>query len=105
MQLIGCDVFVYAPGGEMPDLPREAGPLRLELVSNRGTKLWPTTAARLDYFAEEWRFRFTSEGDKPVQHEAVNALLKTLTDAGRTWTRVQVLWAQDDGVRAFSSPY
>ena len=105
MQLIGCDVFIYAPGTEMPELPQQAGPLKLEFVSNRGTRLWPTSSAQLDYFSEEWRFRFTSEGDKPVKHEDLNALLKTLTDTGRTWTRVQVLWTQPDGSRAFSSPY
>lgn len=104
MQLIGCDVFVYAPG-EMPDLPRQAGPLKLELISNRGTRMYPKSAAQLDYVADEWRCRFTSEGDKPIQQKDLNALLVTLTDSGRTWTRVQTLWTQPDGSRAFSAPY
>jgi hypothetical protein len=106
MQLIGCDVFIHAPGAlEMPELPKQSGALRLELVSNRGTRLWPTSAARLDYLAEEWRYRFTSEGDKAIQQQEIHTLLKALTDAGRTWTRVQTLWTHADGSRAFSSPY
>lgn len=105
MQLIGCDVFIYDTGSALPDVPKEAGMLRLELISNRGTKIYPTTAARLDYMADEWRCRYTSEGDKPVQQTDVNALLSSLTGAGRVWTRVQTLWAQPDGSRAFSAPY
>jgi len=105
MKLVGCDVFVYSEGGVTPDLPKTVGPLRLELISNRGTKVWPATAARLDYLADEWRCRFTSEGDKPVQHSDVDALLRAVIDGGKFWTRVQILWLAKDGSRAFSSPY
>ena len=105
MQLIGCDVFIHATATEVPELPKEAGPLRLELISNRGTKIWPTSAAQLDYYSDEWRARFISAGDKPIKPDDINALLKTLTDRGRVWTRAQTLWAQADGSRAFSSPY
>lgn len=105
MKLVGCDVFVYSPGDVVPDLPPECGPLRLELISNRGTKLYPTSVARLDYLADEWRCRFTSPGDKPVQHADIDRLLRSIIDGGKFWTRVQVLWLHPDGSRAFSQPY
>lgn len=105
MNLVGCDVFLYAPGEEPPTVPHEVGKLRLELIANRGTKVWPKTAARLDYKADEWRCRFTSAGDQPIQHSDINALLQAVMAEGRFWTRVQVLWLLDDGSRGFSQPY
>lgn len=105
MKLVGCDVFVYSPDTSTPDLPKQVGRLRLELMSNRGTKVWPTTAARLDYLAEEWRCRYTTEGDAPVQHADIDAVLQKIIADGKFWTRVQVLWLAKDGSRAFSQPY
>lgn len=105
MKLCGCDVFVYSPDFAVPDLPKEVGPLRLELISNRGTKMYPKTSAKLDYLADEWRCRYTSEGDKAVEHSDVDAVLKQIISTGKFWTRVQVLWLNKDGSRAFSQPY
>lgn len=107
MKLVGCDVFVYSPDEKTPDLPKQVGPLRLELISNRGTKVWPTSAARLDYLADEWRCRYTSEEHKPLpgQHSDIDNLLKAIIDQGKFWTRVQVLWLLPDGTKAFSQPY
>lgn len=107
MKLVGCDVFIYSPGENAPDLPKQIGPLKLELISNRGTKVWPTSAARLDYLADEWRCRYTTVDTTPLpnQHGDIDALLKTIIDQGKFWTRVQVLWLLPDGSRAFSQPY
>lgn len=107
MKLVGCDVFVYSPNEQTPDLPKSVGPLRLELISNRGTKVFPQGSAKLDYLADEWRCRYTTEGDKPLpnQHSDIDALLKAIIDQGKFWTRVQVLWLLPDGSRGFSQPY
>jgi hypothetical protein len=105
MKLVGCDVYVHSPGEAAPEMPKSVGPLRLEFISNRGTRIWPKSSAELDYHADEWRFRFTSEGDKPVAQADINALLRQIMDQGRPWTRVQVLLLGDDGARAFSQPY
>jgi hypothetical protein len=105
MKLIGCDVFLYWTQPNIPELPKTVGPLRLELIANRATKVWPTSAAKLDYFAEEWRARYTSENDQPVNQAEIAALLKQLSDQGKFWTRVQVLQLLPDGTRGFSQPY
>lgn len=107
MKLVGCDVFVYSPNEVTPDLPQQVGPLRLELISNRGTRVWPKSSAKLDYLADEWRCRYTTDGDKPLpnQHGDIDALLRSIIDQGKFWTRVQVLWLLDDGSRGFSQPY
>ncbi len=105
MELVGCDVFLYSEGGAMPDVPKQIGSLKLELMSNRGTKVWPATAARLDYYADEWRCRFTSEGDKPVKRGDVDAVVRAIMETGKPWTRIQALHLAKDGSRAFSSPY
>jgi len=107
MKLVGCDVFIYSTGEVTPDLPKQVGPLKLEFISNRGTKLWPTSAAKLDYLADEWRFRYTTPDATPLpnQHGDLDALLKELIAQGRFWTRVQVLWLLPDGSKAYSNPY
>lgn len=107
MKLVGCDVFIYHPEETAPDLPREVGPLKLELIANRGTKVWPTTAARLDYHGDEWRCRYTAADGKPLPNQLadINGLVKTLMDQNKSWTRVQVLWLLDDGSKGFSQPY
>lgn len=105
MKLVGCDVFVYSPNEATPDLPKQVGPLRLELISNRGTKLYPATSAKLDYLADEWRCRFTSENDQPILHSDIDELLKAIIAGSHFWTRVQVLWLLPDGSRGFSQPY
>lgn len=107
MNLVGCDVFIYSPGESLPDMPKQVGPLRLELIANRGTKVYPTSAAQLDYHGDEWRCRYTTEGDKPLpnQHKDIEDLVKTMAELGKFWTRVQVLWLMDDGSRGFSQPY
>lgn len=105
MNLVGVDVFIYWTGTELPDVPKSLGALRLELISNRGTKVWPTTAARLDYTADEWRCRYTTETNQPVGHGDINALLAQLTASGKFWTRAQTLALLPDGSRGFSQPY
>lgn len=105
MKLIGCDVFVYAQTELPPDMPKTVGPLKLELISNRGTKLWPAGSAKLDYLADEWRCRYTSEGDQPIDHPKIDDLLKEIFKHNIFWTRVQVLSLGPDGSRAFSQPY
>jgi hypothetical protein len=105
MNLIGCDVFVYAKTESPPDMPKHVGPLKLELISNRGTKLWPAGSAKLDYVADEWRCRYTTEGDQPIDHPKIEQLLKEIYSRNIFWTRVQVLALGPDGSRAFSQPY
>jgi hypothetical protein len=105
MTLIGCDVFLYWPRETMPDVPKAVGPLKLEFISNRATRVWPAGSAKLDYHADEWRCRFTSEGDKAVDQRDIDELLDQIVGKKNSWTNVQVLWLGEDGSRAFSQPY
>ena len=95
MKLVGCDVFIYHPEETAPDLPREVGPLKLELIANRGTKVWPTTAARLDYHGDEWRCRYTAADGKPLPNQLadINGLVKTLMDQNKSWPRRRTSFA------------
>ena len=105
MRLIGCDVFIYWPKPSLPDLPQSSGPLKLEMIANRATKVWPSSAAVLEYMGDEWQARYTADGQRDVQAADVNALVSRLTETGRQWTRVQLLSVMPDGSKGFSQPY
>lgn len=99
MTLHGVDVYIWTP--QTPDLPKEFGKLKLILISNRGTKVWPPPAPEIELL--DWpRCRFAS--DEVVTNEEVEALLNHLTAAGWTWTKAQKLFRQD-GVNLYSEPY
>lgn len=99
MILCGVDVFLWTP--ETPELPSQIGPFRLELISNRGTRVYPPPAPDIDLI--DWpRVRFLS--DEQVEDRQVDELLAELTAAGWVWTKSQKLYRKD-GVNLFSQPY
>lgn len=99
MTLHGVDVFIWS--AETPDLFKEHGPMKLELISNRGTKIYPGPAPDIKLL--DWpRCRFTS--DDVVSNQQIEALLNDLTAAGFTWTKCQKLF-RDNGTNLYSQPY
>lgn len=98
MTLVGVDVYIWSK--EMPKLPERVGPFALELISNRGTRVYPTPLPDLEVI-DWWRCRFLA--DQKVTHADVQALLDTLSRT-HIWTKVQKLF-EIDGVAAYSAPY
>lgn len=99
MDLHGVDIYIWTP--ETPALPESVGKFRLELISNRGTRIWPPPAPDIDLL--DWpRCRFLS--DEVVTDAEVDALVAHLTGQGWTWTKCQKLYRKD-GVNQFSQPY
>jgi isocitrate dehydrogenase len=72
---VGCDIFVesaLAPDalGRSLDAIAADSPLRLKMISNRGTKVYPDSGAITDC-VDHWRCRFVLRDDKADLQDAV----------------------------------
>ncbi len=86
--LMGMDVFVYSPDG-VPRLPEQlCGKLRLRMMSNRGTKVYPGPTPPI-LLVDWYRCRYLA--DEPLQHEDIIAALSELTASGVVWMHVEKL--------------
>lgn len=104
-QLIGVDVFLdWGPGN--PEAlasrvnPAASGQLALELITNRGIKVWPDGFPEA-FCTDHWRCRFRARGDRPVSPGEVVDLLQRLTEAGLDVIKTENLYTFD-GVPGFS---
>lgn len=99
MQLHGVDIYIWQD--DLPDLPKQHGPLSLLLISNRGTKCYPGPVPEMDLI-DWYRCRFFSE--EVIDHSTIDALMQEISNQGFVWTKAQKLF-RVDGVDAFSQPY
>ena len=61
----GVDIFVQSAAG-LPKIPEQVGRLKLEMMSNRGQKVWPASGAR-PRLVDLYRCRYVSPaGSEPV---------------------------------------
>lgn len=92
--VVGVDVFVES-GSASAELGREVeqalegSPLKLKLIDNRGTKVYPSTGAITD-LVDASRLRFVPEGDAPVSDEQILDLLQRVSTV-RKWSHVEKL--------------
>jgi isocitrate dehydrogenase len=94
-RVVGADVFVEA-GGDLDDLASSlsraaAGtPVRLKMISNRGTQVWPSNGTRPDV-VDHWRCRFVlRDGDGTLTDESLIPLLSSIGRRHR-WMHVEKL--------------
>ncbi len=99
MTLHGVDVYLNTP--QTPDLPKQIGPFELNLISNRGTRVYPGPAPDL-VLGDCPRCRYLSESE--VTGEQVDELVAHLTGLGWKWVKCQKLFRKD-GIDQFSQPY
>jgi isocitrate dehydrogenase len=89
MKVLGLDVFVQASG--IPKCENVHAAFRLEGITNRGTKVWPGTAPRIQ-LTDVYRCRFlSSRADKVAGNEECIELLKALEEGGLPWVHVEKL--------------
>lgn len=98
MKLVGVDVYVRSDN--LPDLPKSVGPLQLLLISNRGTRVYPPPAPKIE-FINWFRCRFLGTSD--IKNSDIDNLLSTLSQTF-TWTKVEKLY-EIDGNKGYSEPY
>jgi isocitrate dehydrogenase len=96
-RVVGADVFVEWPGdaeslGRRLESVAEGSPLRLKMVSNRGTKVYPSVGAITDC-VDHWRCRFVLRDESQTADLAdadLFALLQRIA-AGHRWMHVEKL--------------
>jgi isocitrate dehydrogenase len=102
---VGVDLNVNWDGS--PDdlaakiLPCASGDLQLELISNRGVKVWPNGQPGISC-ADNWRLRFMGKGGVHVKTSEVIGLLGRMNEANMNFTKAVMLHTFD-GKPGFSS--
>ncbi len=95
---VGIDVFLNWDAGTPDDLaqlllPHESPELKLNMVSNRGQKVWPGGAPET-LTTDHWRCRFMTPGDSVSAGEVVD-LQRRLVDAGLNPIKTEGLFTFD----------
>lgn len=104
--LVGVDVFLDWTKGSANDLGDALSKLngegtRLEMMSNRGVKVWPGGHAET-FCSDHWRCRFLSDSEEnSVSHAQIILLLKRFADAGFDFIKTENLY-NFDGERGYS---
>ena len=104
--LMGVDVFLDWHEGPADDLgaalTRVAGnDLKLELISNRGVKVWPGGSPET-FCSDHWRCRYLSSTDGAgITHEQIVGLLSRVANAGFDFIKTENL-CDFDGERGYS---
>ena len=100
-KLVGVDVFLHWNEGTPDQLgealaARAAGDgLKLVMVSNRGTKVWPGGMPET-FCTDHWRCRFMAEADGgAVTHAQIIGLLRRVADAGFDFIKTENLCTFD----------
>ncbi|MBL8610890.1 MAG: NADP-dependent isocitrate dehydrogenase [Myxococcales bacterium] len=102
---VGADVFVESPAspdelGRSLEAIAEGSPLRLKMISNRGTKVYPNNGGMTDC-VDHWRCRFVlRDGAASLDDAALLRLVGTIATAHR-WMHLEKL-EELDGEPAFT---
>jgi hypothetical protein len=94
VKVVGFDVFVVHQGG-LPALPQEINDLKLTLISNRGTKVWPGPTPQI-HMTDVYRCRYiaktsTEKKMSAVSSESILSSLVKIENSGFEWVHVEKL--------------
>jgi isocitrate dehydrogenase len=104
--LVGVDVFLDWPVGSANELGSAIskladGDLKLNMISNRGVKVWPGGHAET-FCSDHWRCRFLpANPGTPVTHEQIVALLQRFAESDYDSVKTENLY-NFDGERGYS---
>ena len=95
--LVGVDVFAHWPGQDPDELATllqkvEEGGLKLAMISNRGTKVWPNGMPET-FKTDHWRCRFMFDGEG--DHAAVAELMTRCVREGIDFIKTEHLYEFD----------
>ncbi|MEM8961807.1 MAG: NADP-dependent isocitrate dehydrogenase [Acidobacteriota bacterium] len=101
-ELVGVDIFIdwNGPGRDPQEIGKglEAatpdGPLRLEMITNRGVMVYPRSIPET-FRTDHWRCRFTAGNDTPVQFTDVLTVLGGLNENGWEVIKTEHLYLFD----------
>jgi hypothetical protein len=101
---VGCDIFVETAldanslGNKLTALAPQFG-LKLKMISNRGTQVFPDKGAQTDC-VDHWRCRHMATGDFPPP-EKIGSYLTAIEQSGLRWMHIEKL-EEIDGKPAFT---
>ena len=101
--LVGVDVFIDEPGISPNELarrlqPLRSGPLDLEMISNRGMRVWPDGLAEtscVDVFRCRFRIPELLADTGGISHDPVTRLLHSISAEGFDWAKTELLYTFD----------
>jgi isocitrate dehydrogenase len=101
--LVGVDVFIDEPGIAPKELarrlqPLRSGPLDLEMISNRGMRVWPDGLAEttcVDVFRCRFRIPELLADTGGISHDPVTRLLHSISAEGFDWVKTELLFNFD----------
>lgn len=96
---VGVDVFLDWPESSAEKLAESIKPLAgsdlaLEVITNRGIKVWPQGFGET-FCTDHWRLRFLTLNDHPITAQGVVALLSRLADEGYDVVHTETLYRFD----------
>lgn len=97
VKVVGLDIFVRSE--EMPNAPKTVGNLTLQMMSNRGTKVFPGPVPE-GMLVDAFCCRYKTNADD-VTNQEVTELINAVSDAGLTWVHIEKLQTFD-GEQVFS---
>ena len=100
LALHGVDIYITS--SEVPDAPAEVGSLKKIFISDRGTRV--QNAEKHDSSRSEiYCVRYESES--PITDADVTTLISEVEAKGLSWPKVQKLYVNEHGDKAYSQPY
>lgn len=98
-ELVGVDIFLHHKDRNPDNLAAhldgmESGGLKLYMITNRGTKVWPNGFPET-FCTDHWRCRFTMENQKAVNYKEVLNLLQLIHDKGLDIIKTENLYLMD----------
>jgi isocitrate dehydrogenase len=104
-RVVGVDVFIESGAardaiGRALDLLVESSPLRLKMISNRGTKVYPDAGSLTDC-VDQWRCRFMMRNAEQALDDATLIALLTSIPSLFSWMHVEKL-QEFDGKLGYS---
>jgi len=103
--LVGVDVFLHWNSGTPDDLAKELnalelGGLTLNMISNRGLKVWPNGFEET-FCTDHWRCRFTSKSEAEIEKADIIQVLTAALHANMDVIKTENLY-EFDGKPAYS---
>ncbi len=98
MELIGVDVYIISD--HLPPLPERIGPFHLDIISNRGLKVYPGPMPDA-LCVNWWRCRYKAK-EKATDTDVTNLLAELAPNFW--WSAAQKLW-NFDGEPGFTVAY
>ncbi|MGP1346433.1 MAG: NADP-dependent isocitrate dehydrogenase [Phycisphaerales bacterium] len=104
-RVVGADLFIEFVGsvkelGEKLDAMAEGSPLKLKMISNRGTRAYPLTGTDMDS-VDHWRCRFVMRDAKAEMTDADLMALVQKVAGVYTWNHIEKLM-EFDGAASYT---